>query len=204
MNRFGFAQHYFLCLVFFSISSSNSISETFDESERKLNSVHKAQKESMGIIRGKINSQVVENFDKMVESNKNTRGFDSWQRLSTYLGEYLNNIDSIKIEVERVRYFSSDDKKADLLVIENHKDRAKKLKSDIDTELSRSIKPSSNSHGGVRNIQELNISGGLRVECNDGTYQVVYRNLNGNHVSYSDGNGFVNQDKFLTAQSACK
>ena len=179
---------------------SNSSASTFDDFEKRLNSNHKIQKESSKNAKIKIDERVVAKFDEILEVAKRDK---KWKQLSSNLETYLTDIDSLKLEIEKTQYFALDEKKAHLLEIENFKNKARKVKADVDFELSRSLSPTLNSRGGVRDILLLP-SGSLSAACNDGTYQVVYKDMRGNEVWYSDGNGFFNQNSFLTAQSACK
>ena len=192
--------HYFWCLLVISMLFSNSSASTFDDFEKRLNSNHKIQKESSKNAKIKIDERVVAKFDEILEVAKRDK---KWKQLSSNLETYLTDIDSLKLEIEKTQYFALDEKKAHLLEIENFKNKARKVKADVDFELSRSLSPTLNSRGGVRDILLLP-SGSLSAACNDGTYQVVYKDMRGNEVWYSDGNGFFNQNSFLTAQSACK
>lgn len=194
-------KNYFWCLLVSSILFSNSSASTFDDFEKKLNSNHKTQKELSKNTKRKIDTLVVAKFDEILEIAKRDK---KWQHFSSSLETYLTDIDSLKLEIEKTQYFALDEKKAHLLEIENFKNKARKVKSDVDSELSRSLPPTLNSRGGVRDIQQMEVSGSLRVGCNDGTYQVVYRDVRGNEIWYSDGNGFFNQNSSITAQSACK
>lgn len=193
--------HYFWCLLVSSILFSNSSASTFNDFEKKLNANHKTLKESSKNIKKKIDERVVAKFDEILEIAKSDK---KWKQLSNSLETYLTDIDSLKAEVEKNQYFALDEKKAHLLEIENFKNKARKIKSDVDTEVSRSLTPTLNSHGGVRDIQQMAVSGSLSVGCNDGTYQVVYKEMIGNEARYSDGNGFIHQNSFLVAQAACK
>jgi hypothetical protein len=166
--RFLFCEFFIILSIFVSTASANP----FDESEKILNATHRSQKQFTMNVRKKIDDQVVARFHKIVDAVKSD---SDWKNLSVSVTIYLKNLDSLKAEIYETEYFSSDQKKAYLIVIENYEQKAVKLESFINSEISRRPKSFLASRGGVKAVYYLETKG-IGVVCNNGSQFVPDRN----------------------------